>query len=222
MRRSLLSTLLLFLFTNLLFAGRYYDAAVGRFLQVDQHALKYPSLSPYSYAANNPLNSVDPDGKDVVVLNNSDGAYGFGHNAVLVGNDDDGWTYYSYDGDGEYTTQSFDTYSDFSESGVSKKYNRSVRFTTIKEQDAKGKEQGEKETKVKRDGSIKQILTDNCAHLVQRTTNKTGVKLPKRIIPNKQYDDAEKERQRREEENKKEEERKKQEEQKKKDENITN
>ncbi len=68
MRRLLVSTILLFLLTNLLFAGRYYDAATGRFLQIDPHASKYPSLSPYSYVANNPLNAVDPDGKDIKMI----------------------------------------------------------------------------------------------------------------------------------------------------------
>jgi len=199
MRRLLLFTILLFVLSNLLFAGRYYDAATGRFLQIDPHASKYPSLSPYSYVANNPLKYIDPDGKDIVVLNDSDGAHGFGHNAVLVGNDDDGWTYYSYDGDGEYTTESFDTYSDYGESDVAKRYDKSVRLTTTKEQDAKAKEQGSKETKVKRDGSAKQILTNNCAHLVRNVAKKANIILPNRIRPNKQYDDAKKEKQKREE-----------------------
>jgi uncharacterized protein RhaS with RHS repeats len=222
MRRLLLSTILLFVLSSLLFAGRYYDAATGRFLQIDPHASKYPSLSPYSYVANNPLNSVDPDGKDVVVLNDSDGAYGFGHNAVVVGNDDDGWTYYSYDGDGAYTTQSFDSYSDFGKSDVAKRYNRSVRFTTTKKQDNNAKKQGTAETKKKRDGSVDQILNDNCAHVVKNVAEKANIILPDRTIPNKQLDDAKKEKQKREEARKKEEERKKQEEQKKKNENQTN
>ncbi|MBR5933092.1 MAG: hypothetical protein IK002_03795 [Treponema sp.] len=38
------------------------------------------------------------NGRDVIVLNRSYGAKGFGHNAVLIGNDKDGWTYFSKDG----------------------------------------------------------------------------------------------------------------------------
>lgn len=45
-------------------AGRYYHAATGRFLSVDQLADKYPSWSPYSYTFNNPINYIDPDGKE--------------------------------------------------------------------------------------------------------------------------------------------------------------
>lgn len=201
--------LLLLLSAQSIFAGRYYDSKTGRFLSVDPKAYKYPGVSPYTYCLNNPLSNIDPDGRDVVVLNDKEGAYGFGHNAVVVGNDDDGWTYYSYDGDGKYTETSYDTYSQFEESDLSERYERKVRFETTKKQDDKAKEQGKKETKVKRDGSIKQILNNNCAHLVRNVAKKADIILPNRTIPNKQYDDAKKEKAKREEEKKKKEEEKK-------------
>lgn len=66
MRRLMLTTGMFILLSNLLFAGRYYDAEVGRFLTVDPLATKYPSFSPYNYTVNNPLKNIDPDGRDVV------------------------------------------------------------------------------------------------------------------------------------------------------------
>lgn len=60
----------MFVLSNLLFAGRYYDAATGRFLQVDPLASKYPSLSPYNYCANSPLIFIDPDGKKIIYHRN--------------------------------------------------------------------------------------------------------------------------------------------------------
>jgi len=50
---------------NLMYAGaRYSDPILGgRWLSIDPLAAKYPSLSPYAYVANNPINAVDPDGR---------------------------------------------------------------------------------------------------------------------------------------------------------------
>lgn len=43
--------------------ARFRNPALGPWLSVDPLAEKYPSLSPYAYAANNPINFYDPDGK---------------------------------------------------------------------------------------------------------------------------------------------------------------
>ena len=47
------------------FGARYYDPSLsGLFISVDPMADKYPSLSPYAYCAWNPVNLVDPEGKE--------------------------------------------------------------------------------------------------------------------------------------------------------------
>ena len=47
---------------------------------------------------NNPSLFADPDGKDIIVLNETSGAGGQGHAALLVGNFKDGWYLYSKNG----------------------------------------------------------------------------------------------------------------------------
>jgi RHS repeat-associated protein len=46
------------------FGARYYDARIGRFLSIDPHSRRYPALSPFNYAINNPLAYLDPNGLD--------------------------------------------------------------------------------------------------------------------------------------------------------------
>ncbi len=49
------------------FGARWYYSTVPSFTKPDPMAEKYPWLSPYLYCANNPVNYVDPDGRDVYV-----------------------------------------------------------------------------------------------------------------------------------------------------------
>ena len=48
---------------------RIYDPRLGRFLSVDPLTKDYPELTPYQFASNTPINSVDLDGleKDVII-----------------------------------------------------------------------------------------------------------------------------------------------------------
>jgi RHS repeat-associated protein len=50
------------------FGARYYDAGAGRWISVDPLAFKYPSLSGFSYAGNNPIRILDPNGLDLVIV----------------------------------------------------------------------------------------------------------------------------------------------------------
>jgi len=50
------------------YGGRWYDAAVGRWGNVDPLAEKYYSISPYAYCAGNPVRFIDPNGKEVVAM----------------------------------------------------------------------------------------------------------------------------------------------------------
>ena len=44
------------------YGNRYYNPTISTWLSVDPAASAYPSLSPYAYVANNPLNFIDPTG----------------------------------------------------------------------------------------------------------------------------------------------------------------
>ena len=47
------------------FGSRYYSSDLSVWLSVDPMSDKYPSLSPYSYCANNPMKLVDPNGEEI-------------------------------------------------------------------------------------------------------------------------------------------------------------
>ena len=65
------------------FGARYYDSdLMTGWLSVDPLADKYPSLSPYAYCANNPVRLVDPDGRVVSPIYDTDGNF--------LGTDDNG------------------------------------------------------------------------------------------------------------------------------------
>ena len=49
--------------------ARQQDPMLTRFLTIDPLAEKYPWISPYAYALNNPVNAIDPDGKVVIFIN---------------------------------------------------------------------------------------------------------------------------------------------------------
>jgi hypothetical protein len=55
---------------------RIYDPRIGKFLSVDPITKEYPELTPYQFASNKPINSVDLDGleaKEVVSVFDKDG-----------------------------------------------------------------------------------------------------------------------------------------------------
>ena len=77
-------------------------------------SLAYTHLSPYSYCGGNPVNCIDPIGKDIVVLNFSEGE----HLAMLIQNEDEKWQYYSINGNNVYISGSHSGGREFNDVAV--------------------------------------------------------------------------------------------------------
>ena len=56
------------------FSARNYDAALGRWMNIDPLADKYRDMSPYNYTANNPILYKDPDGREIIISDNTKNA----------------------------------------------------------------------------------------------------------------------------------------------------
>jgi len=53
------------------FGARIYDARIARFMCVDFAANKFPHLSPYNFASNNPIGAIDKNGDSTVYVSST-------------------------------------------------------------------------------------------------------------------------------------------------------
>jgi hypothetical protein len=110
------------------------------------------NLHLYHYAGNNPVKYTDPDGNDIILLVDPDGAPApapiddnitFGHSAALIGNDEDGWLFYSNNGPNGISIGEYKSVEEFKTEYNSRKphfnFTQEQRLSTTSEQDQKMK-----------------------------------------------------------------------------------
>lgn len=163
----------------------------------------YYPLSSYSYCGGDPVNCVDPNGEDIVVLN-----YGYGNNqhlAMLIQDDNGKWQYYSVNGNNKYfsgshsggrtfndvAVGSWDSPQEFLHSSYNvrngdSKDNRSMnhfgfsegyQISTTPEQDATMRISFSKTAK-----SEYELFDNNCATAVQRAMLDAGIPVSENSI----------------------------------------
>lgn len=125
-------------------------------------------------------------------------ALGYGHNACLVGNDEDGWVYYSKDGaKAGNAREEYKTFKEFQTKDTAKKYDRAYRVKTTREQDEKMKDYGDKNYdkpySIKETKNGETTESENCADLTAGIAKAGGLNVTKPksafiiTIPNTQY-----------------------------------
>ena len=152
----------------------------------------------YDYAGNNPVKYTDPDGRDIILLCDPDRGAGQSHNAVLIGNDTDGWHYFSKDGGDENNVHlTFKNLNDFKKWNTKLNYmlkrhayDRAFKVKTSKDQDNKaikfGKENFNKPYSLtEHKDNEGNVIDQNCADLAADIISAAGLQIQKPKIDRK-------------------------------------
>ena len=188
------------------FHARTYAPDIARFMQPDPKADDYHWLSPYAYCGGDPINNIDPDGKNIAILIEN-GL--IGHLALLIQQQDGSWSYYSVNGDKiynitlgvsggpyndveagswsspqEFMDEAHETTKEELEKNpdaiINYDYSEAYEIETTPEQD---KIIADTFTKIAKEEEY-DLTSNNCAHAVQHSLKQAGLLPEKTLIYN--------------------------------------
>jgi RHS repeat-associated protein len=128
-----------------LFGDRTLNTTTAQFQQEDWTQIAAGDGNYRRPMGNNPTNATDPTGLNVILLFQPIAAADHGHLAVLIGNEDNGWEYRSFEptvqgeweSKGKLVPASFKTLEEARKSGVTSEYVSYLEFKSNAEGDAK-------------------------------------------------------------------------------------
>jgi RHS repeat-associated protein len=124
---------------------RWYDPKLGKWINHDPIGFAGGQWNVSMYVGNDPVNYTDPSGLDAIILFDPNaraaGTATVGHPALLVGDDNKGWQYFSFHaGNGLTNTDNlererFKTLKDAKSANILSTYEEYIRVTTTPERD---------------------------------------------------------------------------------------
>jgi RHS repeat-associated protein len=168
------------------FRARWYQPDIGRWLSKDPVGIA-GGLNLYEAFRNNPVNAVDPSGLDVAYLIDWDVLGGAGHGAAAVGNDDTGWTYYSFGPGSDFTDASdnldikqYDSFQALLKENS--RYNGNIRYPTSREADCAAHAEA-----TSRIGQKYNLFSKNCDDIAVAILQAAGIKVPDHWMPSNTF-----------------------------------